>query len=677
MKASVDFRRATASLVLAGLTVLGTSGCDVLATAPQPTPTAGPKATPPTQRATVDVKRGTIVDAIKVLGRVVSSQEADLSFRNTGRIREVYVQPGDLVQPGQVLAELDQRDLPWQLAKARVAVDTAEVRLAAAQARGAVVDDSSVDHLAIRSAEIELERARLGLEKLHAGALEQDVRGAEAGIAREQANLDKAHFDVRTRQAELVAKQAELVAKQQGPDPQEVSKAQSDLALARIKLERTRVGARQEDISAAQIALEQERTKLDRVREQPKQRPEELDNARVDVQKAQVALTRVLADIDAGVIRGEFNRDNAVRTAQLELQRAQNTHDRLAGAAPLPAEIRRQEQAVALAELELAKVLNQPTFDVQAAQVDVTAAQAKLDQLLGGTHEAELTAIKAQIRALELSVDGAESALAVAEAALAAARARLTLVTRGATPFELGDAQNKIALARNAIETQQARFRAKREAVGQSQAVAAFDLETLRRAIEQAQLDVQNFASQSTDVRIVAPFAGRITRLAGRPGDNVQAFFPVLNLSSLEGLVVKADIAEADLTRISAGVSVDLTMDAFTDQTLNGRVEALPVATVGQVGQAPERSTRISVSWPGPGAEMGMLARVQITLQVKPDVLMVPNGAVRTVGKRRFVEYMDGDIKRSRNVETGIVTDQDTEIVSGLQDGMVILAGQS
>ena len=72
-----------------------------------------------------------------------------------------------------------------------------------------------------------------------------------------------------------------------------------------------------------------------------------------------------------------------------------------------------------------------------------------------------------------------------------------------------------------------------------------------------------------------------------------------------------------------------------------------------------------------------MLARVQITLLVKPDVLMVPNGAVRVVGKRKFVEYMDGDIKRSRNVETGIQNDSETEITSGLQEGMVILAGQS
>ena len=40
-------------------------------------------------------------------------------------------------------------------------------------------------------------------------------------------------------------------------------------------------------------------------------------------------------------------------------------------------------------------------------------------------------------------------------------------------------------------------------------------------------------------------------------------------------------------------------------------------------------------------------------------------------------EYLDGEIKRSRNVETGIQTESDTEVTDGVQEGMTILAGQS
>jgi RND family efflux transporter MFP subunit len=661
-------------VALSALLLAGT-GCDALGSAPPPTPTAAPKATPQTQRATAQVKRGTIVDAIKVLGRVVSAQEADLSFRNSGRIREVYVQPGDMVSAGQVLAELDQRTLPWDLAKARNAVGAAEIRLAQARAKD-IVDDTAIDVLAIRSAEIGVAQAQLALEKVEAGALDQDVKKAQADLASAQAALDKARFDLRDRESQLAAKRADFDLKVQDADPLVLLQARADLDAARIKLEQARAGPRIEDLRAAEIALDQEQIKLSKLRDQPKVKPEELEAARIDVQKAQNALAKVLADIDAGTIKGDTARDSAVQAAQLSLQQAQNSFQKLATSSTTEADIRVQEQAVQQAQLALQKVRNPAPFDVEAAQVAVTAAQTKLSQVLTGPTEQELAALKAQIQSLEFAVENARQAIGAAEASLVAAQAKYNLTTRGATDFEVQESRNKVSLARSLVNAARARLATKQETIKQNRSVAAFDLETLQRAINQGRLDVQNFESQTGDVKIVAPFAGRITRLAGRPGDTVQAFFPLINVSSLEGLVVKADIPEGDLPRIAAGMAAELTMDPYPNQTLKGVIEALPEQVVGQVGQAPERATRIGVAWPGPGAEMGMLARVQVTLQIKPNVLIVPNGAVRTVGKRRFVEYMDGDIKRSRNVETGITTESETEIVSGLAEGMVILAGQ-
>jgi RND family efflux transporter MFP subunit len=218
-------------------------------------------------------------------------------------------------------------------------------------------------------------------------------------------------------------------------------------------------------------------------------------------------------------------------------------------------------------------------------------------------------------------------------------------------------------------------------AIAQARAVAAFDEETLRRAVEQARLDVGNFENQTGDVRITAPFTGRITRLALRPGDNVNAFMPMMNLSSLDGLVVKADISEAEVPRLAVGMPVELQMDIFPGQVVAGRITTLPVNTTERVGAAPDRATRIAVDWPTSGGtarpELGMLARVQVTLLRKPNVLLVPNAAIKVVGRRKFVEYMDGEIRRSRNVEVGIVTDTETEVLSGVQAGMVVIAGQT
>jgi multidrug efflux pump subunit AcrA (membrane-fusion protein) len=71
-----------------------------------------------------------------------------------------------------------------------------------------------------------------------------------------------------------------------------------------------------------------------------------------------------------------------------------------------------------------------------------------------------------------------------------------------------------------------------------------------------------------------------------------------------------------------------------------------------------------------------MPVRASIVVQRKENVLIVPTSAVKTVGRRTFVEYFDGTRRRSANVEVGIVTATEAEIVKGLQEGQVILAGQ-
>ncbi len=56
----------------------------------------------------------------------------------------------------------------------------------------------------------------------------------------------------------------------------------------------------------------------------------------------------------------------------------------------------------------------------------------------------------------------------------------------GDSEFLLREAGNQVALARNQIETAQAKLRANQEAINQKRAVASFDLEQFRRAIDQA-----------------------------------------------------------------------------------------------------------------------------------------------------------------------------------------------
>jgi multidrug efflux pump subunit AcrA (membrane-fusion protein) len=72
-----------------------------------------------------------------------------------------------------------------------------------------------------------------------------------------------------------------------------------------------------------------------------------------------------------------------------------------------------------------------------------------------------------------------------------------------------------------------------------------------------------------------------------------------------------------------------------------------------------------------------MTVLVSIIYDQRQNVLAVPNRAVRTQGRTRYVEVLvDGGRTERRDVQTGLSNDQLTEIVSGLKEGeRVVIPG--
>jgi len=64
-----------------------------------------------------------------------------------------------------------------------------------------------------------------------------------------------------------------------------------------------------------------------------------------------------------------------------------------------------------------------------------------------------------------------------------------------------------------------------------------------------------------------------------------------------------------------------------------------------------------------------MSVSASIITGTKPDVLMIPNSAVKSQGDNTYVEVLNGDIPSQVTVEIGSVNNTDTEIVSGLKTG--------
>lgn len=68
-------------------------------------------------------------DAVILAAGTVEARESDLGFRTTGRIDLISVDEGDRISEGQLLAELDQRELQAALSVARAGAEAARATL--------------------------------------------------------------------------------------------------------------------------------------------------------------------------------------------------------------------------------------------------------------------------------------------------------------------------------------------------------------------------------------------------------------------------------------------------------------------------------------------------------------------------------------------------------------------
>jgi multidrug efflux pump subunit AcrA (membrane-fusion protein) len=236
---------------------------------PAPTPTPLPTAVVP-EKPTYTVARGTVVDSLTFTGRVSPLEEAELYFRTNGRVLAVYVERGDAVATGDVLAELDVEALHRQMAQAELALETAQTDLESAEAQRAYelararlnleMEQIALDKLRgydpeadLAVAEVELEQARIDLAQAQsrydavahvadiamrpeAEALQQ----ATLAYTRAQAAYDRAveqsaqqTFDVQSQQKRVALARLEVTRLEAGVDPrleQAVTKAELDLA---------------------------------------------------------------------------------------------------------------------------------------------------------------------------------------------------------------------------------------------------------------------------------------------------------------------------------------------------------------------------------------------------------------------------------------------------------------
>ena len=213
-----------------------------------------------------------------------------------------------------------------------------------------------------------------------------------------------------------------------------------------------------------------------------------------------------------------------------------------------------------------------------------------------------------------------------------------------------------------------------------------FDIRSAKIQLDKAKDALLDAQEKLAEYYVRAPFSGMVAKVDVNVGDS--------SVSNIATLITKQKIAEVslnevDVAQVKAGQKVTLTFDAVPDLTITGQVAE--VDAVGTVSQGVVTYTvKIGFDTQDDRVKTAMSVSAAIVTEAKPNALLVPNSAVKSQGGISYVEIVDGDDRnlalaanasgailkntpRRQNIEIGTASDEFTEIISGLNEGDLIV----
>lgn len=203
-------------------------------------------------------------------------------------------------------------------------------------------------------------------------------------------------------------------------------------------------------------------------------------------------------------------------------------------------------------------------------------------------------------------------------------------------------------------------------------------LAAAKQQLEVAKANQQHYSALSDYARITAPYNGVVTWRFSDTGALVQA-----GTSSTSGLPV-VTLAEIDILRLRIPVPESLAGKVRIGDSAEVRVQATGEHFTGKVTRFTDaldpstRTMQVEIDVPNPNYHLqpGMYADVHLNANRRPEALTVPIEAIQRVENKTNVLVVDAQNRvQSREVQVGVESSNNVEILAGLTEGERVIVG--
>ena len=243
---------------------------------------------------------------------------------------------------------------------------------------------------------------------------------------------------------------------------------------------------------------------------------------------------------------------------------------------------------------------------------------------------------------------------------------------------------------RNALINAQRSITEKRESFDKLvKGANALDIKSQELSVTQRQNALADANETLSHYTLRAPFDGVVANVNWHKGDQLSSASTATTLVA-DQRFAQISLNEVDVAKVAVGQKATLTFDALPNLTIAGKVAEID--TLGTVSQGVVTyNVKIAMDSQDERVKPGMSVSAAIITEVKQDALLIQNSAVKTQGGNHYVEVLDtlsggasatnlasqgvtsSNPPQRVAVEVGASNDTMTEIVSGLNEGDLVV----
>ncbi len=409
----------------------------------------------------------------------------------------------------------------------------------------------------------------------------------------------------------------------------QVERMQQNVTLKEAELAALLDGASAADIAAAEAAVQSAQAQLDDLLAGPTAQEIAEYEANIRQQQAGVWSASASYNSTADSIKG-----SALAAAQADLVQAEITYEQ--------AKERNEDFAFSFTHEALID-----------AQEELAIAQAKVAELQAGPNQGSLNSASADISS--------------AQANLSQKQADYEALLSGPSAAQMSAAESTLA-------------RALSDLADLKKGAGAQDIAIAEAELAQARLNLQAAEEDLADAVILAPFDGLVTDVLVSAGERATGDVVEIVSSDLEAVL---QVDEVDIGALRVGQPALLTFEAWPGAELSGQIQSIAPSAGGNADAVVNYDVTIGFDSADLPILVGMTADARLITEEKEEVLLVPNAAIvpdretGTFSVNLVLGEENGQpLLESRQVTIGLKDGDNTEILSGLSAGDVVLIGE-